>query len=148
MQAPGSPVVPPTTLSNVGATQFYGVTPLPSSATTYTAPYQFSGSAVAPSGRSEKEHSFPERPGQPECQYYMKTGDCKLGPSCRYHHPPELLAAKMNVVLNPVGLPSRPVTIIFQLVLGYELVIPSSAAGYKFKKFIKHMKSYREYNVF
>ena len=32
--------------------------------------------------------SYPERPGEPECQYYIKTGVCGFGPKCRYHHPP------------------------------------------------------------
>ncbi|XP_060175315.1 zinc finger CCCH domain-containing protein 32-like, partial [Lycium barbarum] len=32
-----------------------------------------------------EEKHFPERPGEPVCQYYMKTGDCKFGSSCRYH---------------------------------------------------------------
>ncbi|XP_031265077.1 zinc finger CCCH domain-containing protein 65-like isoform X3 [Pistacia vera] len=30
---------------------------------------------------------FPERPGQPECSYFMKTGNCKYGSSCKFHHP-------------------------------------------------------------
>eukprot|EP00850_Spirogloea_muscicola_P024671 SM001259S26267 [mRNA] locus=s1259:292:2035:+ [translate_table: standard] len=32
---------------------------------------------------------LPERPGQPVCTYYMRTGTCFYGPSCRYHHPPQ-----------------------------------------------------------
>ncbi|KAE8706504.1 hypothetical protein F3Y22_tig00110392pilonHSYRG00097 [Hibiscus syriacus] len=31
----------------------------------------------------QRENVFPERPGQPECQFYMKTGDCKFGAVCR-----------------------------------------------------------------
>ena len=31
----------------------------------------------------------PIRPGQEECQFYVKNGHCKFGPSCKYHHPPE-----------------------------------------------------------
>ncbi|KAJ0977323.1 hypothetical protein J5N97_012797 [Dioscorea zingiberensis] len=30
---------------------------------------------------------FPDRPGQPECQYFMKTGSCKFKSSCKFHHP-------------------------------------------------------------
>ncbi|XP_014618720.1 zinc finger CCCH domain-containing protein ZFN-like isoform X4 [Glycine max] len=37
----------------------------------------------------QRENIFPERPGQPECQFYMKTGDCKFGAVCRFHHPQE-----------------------------------------------------------
>ncbi|XP_054786555.1 zinc finger CCCH domain-containing protein 34-like isoform X3 [Prosopis cineraria] len=88
--------------------QLYGMGQLPPSASSYSGQYQPPGSSVGPSGSSQKEQSFPERPGQPECQYYMKTGECKFGPSCRYHHPPELVAPKTNVVLSPVGLPLRP----------------------------------------
>ncbi|KAF7813671.1 zinc finger CCCH domain-containing protein 34-like [Senna tora] len=108
-QPPASPLGPSSTPSNVGSTQLYGMSQQPSSAPTYTGQYQPSGSSVGPSGSSQKEHSFPERPGQPECQYYLKTGECKFGPSCRYHHPPELIAPKMNVNLSPVGLPLRPI---------------------------------------
>ena len=32
-------------------------------------------------------HILPERPGQPVCQYYMGTGDCKNGVVCEFHHP-------------------------------------------------------------
>ncbi|CAI5497138.1 unnamed protein product, partial [Closterium sp. Naga37s-1] len=28
-------------------------------------------------------HPFPERPGQPECAFYMKTGQCKFGAYCK-----------------------------------------------------------------
>ncbi|KAH0853426.1 hypothetical protein HID58_093201 [Brassica napus] len=30
---------------------------------------------------------LPERPGEPECAYYMKTGGCKFGSDCKFHHP-------------------------------------------------------------
>lgn len=59
-------------------------------------------------GPSQSERVFPERPGQPECQYYMKTGDCKFGASCKYHHPPDWVLSKANCVLSPIGLPLRP----------------------------------------
>nr|XP_018679639.1 PREDICTED: zinc finger CCCH domain-containing protein ZFN-like isoform X3 [Musa acuminata subsp. malaccensis] len=55
-----------------------------------------------------RENIFPERPGQPECQFYMKTGDCKFGAVCRFHHPRERLIPTPNCVLNPLGLPLRP----------------------------------------
>ncbi|KAL4588245.1 hypothetical protein LXL04_001128 [Taraxacum kok-saghyz] len=59
-------------------------------------------------GPSQPERVFPERPGQPECQYYMKTGDCKFGASCKYHHPPDWVISKANCVLSSIGLPLRP----------------------------------------
>lgn len=106
VQAPISPVPSPSTQS---AGQFYGMTHLPPPA--YTGNYQPLPSSARPSSSSQKEHSFPERPGQPECQYYMRTGDCKFGSSCKYHHPAEFIAPKTNVVLSPSGLPLRPVSI-------------------------------------
>ncbi|KAF6159991.1 hypothetical protein GIB67_033075 [Kingdonia uniflora] len=52
--------------------------------------------------------SFPERLDQPECQFYMKTGSCKFGPSCKYNHPKERIAASATCALGPLGLPLRP----------------------------------------
>lgn len=106
--APVSPVASPGTQPAVGSSSIYGVAPLSTSATAYTGSYQSLPSSLGPSSTSQKEHLFPERPGQPECQYYMKTGDCKFGSSCRYHHPPELVAPKTTPILSPMGLPLRP----------------------------------------
>lgn len=55
-----------------------------------------------------QKESFPERYGQPDCQYYMKTGDCKFGTTCKYHHPKERVAQSPTCVLSPIGLPLRP----------------------------------------
>lgn len=54
------------------------------------------------------ENIFPERPGQTECQHYVRTGTCKFGSACKYHHPRE---SKMNFSLSPLDLPLRPVCI-------------------------------------
>ncbi|KAL3697797.1 hypothetical protein R1sor_011873 [Riccia sorocarpa] len=56
---------------------------------------------------SQKDN-FPERPGQPECQYYMKTGDCKFGVTCKYHHPKDRATPSPTCGLSPMGLPLRP----------------------------------------
>ncbi|RWR87115.1 zinc finger protein [Cinnamomum micranthum f. kanehirae] len=56
----------------------------------------------------QRENVFPERPDQPECQFYMKTGDCKYGAMCRFHHPRERLIPAPNCALSPLGLPLRP----------------------------------------
>ncbi|XP_030974783.1 zinc finger CCCH domain-containing protein 34 [Quercus robur] len=103
---PMSPVPSPSTQSAVGSGQFYGITQLSPTATAYT--YLPLPSSVGPSSGSQKEHPFPERPGQQDCPYYMRTGDCKFGSSCRYHHPTEFIAPKTNVALSPLGLPLRP----------------------------------------
>eukprot|EP00897_Mesotaenium_endlicherianum_P008301 jgi/Mesen1/749/ME000110S_11017 len=33
--------------------------------------------------------AYPERPGEPDCSYFLKTGQCAFGFSCRYNHPPD-----------------------------------------------------------
>lgn len=60
------------------------------------------------SGSSNQPY-FPERPDQPECQYYMKTGSCKYGTSCKYNHPKERNISLANYTVGPHGLPLRPV---------------------------------------
>ena len=47
--------------------------------------------------------AFPARPGQPPCEFYVKTGHCKFGEACRFDHPPQFAVA-----LNSAGLPLRP----------------------------------------
>ncbi|CAO2151989.1 unnamed protein product [Urochloa humidicola] len=55
-----------------------------------------------------RENVFPERPDQPECQFYMKTGDCKFGAVCKFHHPRERIIPAPNCALSSMGLPLRP----------------------------------------
>ncbi|XP_077212256.1 zinc finger CCCH domain-containing protein ZFN-like [Tasmannia lanceolata] len=95
----------------VGPSQFYGTSR--QSETTSAG-----GQGMFPSYRSgsvpvglyalQRENVFPERPDQPECQFYMKTGDCKFGAVCRFHHPRERLIPAPDCVLSPLGLPLRP----------------------------------------
>ncbi|KAG2557641.1 zinc finger CCCH domain-containing protein 63-like isoform X2 [Panicum virgatum] len=56
----------------------------------------------------QRENVFPERPDQPECQFYMKTGDCKFGAVCKFHHPRERIIPTPNCALSSLGLPLRP----------------------------------------
>ncbi|KAJ1442450.1 Zinc finger, CCCH-type [Sesbania bispinosa] len=65
------------------------------------------------------ETIYPQRPGQIECDYYMKTGDCKFGERCKFHHPidrsaPSLSkqAPQQTVKLTPAGLPRREGAVI------------------------------------
>eukprot|EP00270_Netrium_digitus_P016398 TRINITY_DN587_c0_g1_i1.p1 TRINITY_DN587_c0_g1~~TRINITY_DN587_c0_g1_i1.p1 ORF type:complete len:545 (-),score=94.65 TRINITY_DN587_c0_g1_i1:191-1780(-) len=55
------------------------------------------GTAPAPAKADSmsifQDFPFPERPGQKECAFYMKTGDCKYGNTCRWHHPRDRAAA-------------------------------------------------------
>ncbi|KAK4439512.1 Zinc finger CCCH domain-containing protein 37 [Sesamum alatum] len=58
---------------------------------------------------------YPQRPGQTECDYYMKTGICKFGNNCKFHHPVDRSAPtasateplQQNVKLTLAGLPRR-----------------------------------------
>ncbi|PHT52801.1 Zinc finger CCCH domain-containing protein 37 [Capsicum baccatum] len=58
---------------------------------------------------------YPQRPGQIECDFYMKTGECKYGERCKFHHPLDrsapVVSAKdvqqPNVKLTLAGLPRR-----------------------------------------
>ncbi|XP_021773120.1 zinc finger CCCH domain-containing protein 67-like isoform X1 [Chenopodium quinoa] len=51
---------------------------------------------------------YPERPGQPECEFFMKTGNCKFKSACRYHHPRDRMSTSSPCALNESGLPLRP----------------------------------------
>ncbi|KAK1267896.1 Zinc finger CCCH domain-containing protein 37 [Acorus gramineus] len=52
---------------------------------------------------------YPQRPGQAECDYYMKTGQCKFGERCKFHHPTDWMgqASNQTVKLTLAGLPRR-----------------------------------------
>ncbi|MQL80004.1 hypothetical protein Taro_012439 [Colocasia esculenta] len=109
---PVNTVVPPGAQPAVEAGSLYGLSHQLSPAPTYIGPYQPvspSAGLAGPSSSHQREHLLPERHGQPECQYYMKTGDCKYGSTCKYHHPPEQSIPKASYFLNPMGLPLRPV---------------------------------------
>ncbi|GMI67355.1 hypothetical protein like AT3G48440 [Hibiscus trionum] len=51
---------------------------------------------------------FPVRPGQPECTYFLKTGDCKFKSNCKYHHPKNRSAKPAPCAFSDKGLPLRP----------------------------------------
>lgn len=55
-----------------------------------------------------QREAFPKRLDQPQCQRYMKTGCCKYGTTCRYHHPQERVALSPCCMLSSQGLPLRP----------------------------------------
>ncbi|AQK98703.1 zinc finger CCCH type domain-containing protein ZFN-like 2 [Zea mays] len=70
-------------------------------------PYR-SSSFPVPQYALQRDNVFPERPDEPECQYYMKTGDCKFGAVCKFHHPRVRSQPPPDCVLSPMGLPIRP----------------------------------------
>uniref|UniRef100_A0ACD6AP79 Uncharacterized protein n=1 Tax=Avena sativa TaxID=4498 RepID=A0ACD6AP79_AVESA len=51
---------------------------------------------------------YPERPGRPECQHFVKSGFCKFRGKCKYHHPKLLLHPQPAGALSPLGLPLKP----------------------------------------
>ncbi|KAH7852477.1 hypothetical protein Vadar_025223 [Vaccinium darrowii] len=80
----------------------------------YQAPYfpdQMTRQLFSPAAKetyvSSQVEEYPERPGVPECDYFMRTGTCKYKSACRYHHPRNQ-APKADCVLNDMGLPLRP----------------------------------------
>ncbi|KAI3931430.1 hypothetical protein MKX01_040347 [Papaver californicum] len=48
---------------------------------------------------------YPERPGEKECEYFMKNGDCKFKSYCKFDHPKNRAS---KCALSPMGLPLRP----------------------------------------
>ncbi|XP_027064369.1 zinc finger CCCH domain-containing protein 8 isoform X2 [Coffea arabica] len=58
---------------------------------------------------------YPQRPGEAACDFYMKTGECKFGQRCKFHHPIDRSAPiisgketqQENVKLTRAGLPRR-----------------------------------------
>ncbi|WVZ71765.1 hypothetical protein U9M48_020309 [Paspalum notatum var. saurae] len=91
---------PPYGLSHQGGT----------SAVNYGSHYAQLYSSAGNSSSNVPEYAFPERPGQPECEHYMKTGTCKYGAACKYNHPQYFSGQKPNCALSPLGLPLRPVS--------------------------------------
>lgn len=45
--------------------------------------------------------SLPQRPGEPNCIYYIRNGSCKFGPRCKYNHPSsESMSASLRQQVN------------------------------------------------
>ncbi|KAJ4886084.1 Zinc finger CCCH domain-containing protein 34 [Raphanus sativus] len=96
----------PGTQPSIGSSSVYGMASLSPPGTAYTRAYQSGGPSSLTT--STEQQSFPQRPDQPECQYFMRTGNCKFGSSCRYHHPLDAAQPKTGVVLSSSGLPLLP----------------------------------------
>ncbi|KAJ4705725.1 Zinc finger CCCH domain-containing protein [Melia azedarach] len=73
--------------------------------------YQTIDPRLAQSALGVSPTFYPQRPGQMECDYYMKTGVCKYGERCKFHHPMDWSTAKQvfqeTVKLTLAGLPRR-----------------------------------------
>ena len=59
--------------------------------------------AIVPDGLGGTVALFPRRPGAPLCEFYVRSGHCRFGETCKFDHPPEFA-----VKLNGKGLPLRP----------------------------------------
>ena len=55
-------------------------------------------------------------------QYYMRTGTCKFGASCKYHHPRQGGGSIAPVSLNYLGYPLRQVYIPLHMCLHFQLL--------------------------
>ena len=57
-------------------------------------------------GESIERGPFPERIGEPDCSYYMRTGLCRFGATCKFNHPPnrKLVASNYIFVCNILRL--------------------------------------------
>ncbi|XP_051194169.1 uncharacterized protein [Lolium perenne] len=62
----------------------------------------------------KQEHvDYPERPGRPECPFYMRFGDCKFASACKYHHSKDKYPTRGNLEVPSLGgeqteYPERP----------------------------------------
>mmetsp|Transcript_1166 Transcript_1166/g.2619 ORF Transcript_1166/g.2619 Transcript_1166/m.2619 type:complete len:589 (+) Transcript_1166:226-1992(+) len=54
--------------------------------------------------------SYPQRLGEPECRDYLRTGRCKYGESCKYHHPLDIQSGGGVRPIDPEApaFPIRP----------------------------------------
>uniref|UniRef100_A0ACD5VW27 Uncharacterized protein n=1 Tax=Avena sativa TaxID=4498 RepID=A0ACD5VW27_AVESA len=62
----------------------------------------------------KQEHvDYPERPGRPECPFYMRFGDCKFASRCKYHHSIDKYPTRSHPEISSLGVkkteyPERP----------------------------------------
>uniref|UniRef100_A0A0D9WKM8 C3H1-type domain-containing protein n=1 Tax=Leersia perrieri TaxID=77586 RepID=A0A0D9WKM8_9ORYZ len=47
---------------------------------------------IKPQDHMCQQDQYPERPGQPDCRYYMQFGKCKYFSACIFHHPKDRLS--------------------------------------------------------
>lgn len=64
-----------------------------------------------------QSEEFPVRPGQPDCDYFMKTGDCKYRAACRYNHPVSRDSKLRLPPLSSKGLCSKSVRLLYHFLL-------------------------------
>ncbi|KAK1584366.1 hypothetical protein Q3G72_032332 [Acer saccharum] len=93
---------------------------------------------------------FPEQPGQPECSYFLKTGDCKFKSNCKYHHPKNQISKSLPCALSDKGLPLRPIILKMEVLLyvGSKIkilavaIVPKEKASTLFLKYLSWKQSF------
>ncbi|KAI3465605.1 hypothetical protein Pfo_022268 [Paulownia fortunei] len=53
----------------------------------------------------DEPDAYPDRPGEPDCIYYLRTGSCGYGSNCRFNHPSN--AGQVYGVKHTIELPER-----------------------------------------
>lgn len=51
-----------------------------------------------PIAQIQQQGQHPSRPGQPPCAFFLKTGECKFGATCKFDHPVARAAAPVHFV--------------------------------------------------
>jgi hypothetical protein len=64
------------------------------------------------------EEKLPERPGEADCTYYLRTGACGYGERCRYNHPrdrPAPVSASLTHAASLSACPPTPALVLCQV---------------------------------
>ncbi|KAL6280971.1 hypothetical protein ACE6H2_017852 [Prunus campanulata] len=77
--------------------------------------------------QQKQVEQLPERPGQPVCIYFSRTGDCKFKSNCKYHHPKNQTALFPSCALSDKGLPLRPGQLANLTIRRYQLPFCNAA---------------------
>ena len=60
-------------------------------------------------GGVAQSNLYPDRPGEPDCIYYLRTGLCGYGSNCRFNHPKYASQVIQNFLLRV----ARSVNIVY-----------------------------------
>lgn len=65
------------------------------------------GPSGQPMGFPPPQQPLPQRPGEKECTFFLRTGRCQYGLRCKFHHPVEKLAGNLAASngMSPMGGP-------------------------------------------
>jgi len=69
------------------------------------------GMAVAMMQQQQQQaaayNNLPQRPGDKECNFFLKTGRCQYGPRCKFHHPLDKVPGGVLPMGFPGGMPGE-----------------------------------------